>query len=129
MEENNRVAKQAINRFLNENYANIDRKMKSREFKSFNEFTTSLFSFNSFCQSDCPRGPYHLLTSLISDFIIERLHEGSSVFISWLHSDLSLTSQLHEDQLQHLHTQLSDAKKTQRRERELAEGRLTQVQS
>jgi len=39
LEENARGSLQSINHFLKESYSLIERKMKTREFKSFNDFT------------------------------------------------------------------------------------------
>ncbi len=65
------------NRFLKENYKNIDEKVKNGEYLNISEYKEDIEQFVQFCLNKCPFGPGRDI--LIYEFIIQNIMDDSSI--------------------------------------------------
>ena len=69
--------KTQTNRFLNENYKNIDEKVKNGEYLNIAEYKDDIEQFVQFCLNKCPCGPNRDV--IIYEFIIQNIMNSSSL--------------------------------------------------
>ena len=69
--------KTQTNRFLSENYKNIDEKIKSNEYLNISEYKDDIEQFVQFCLNKCPPGPNRDI--IIYEFIIKNIINSSGV--------------------------------------------------
>ena len=69
--------KTQTNRFLNENYKNIDEKVKNGEYLNIAEYKDDIEQFVQFCLNKCPCGPNRDI--IIYEFIIQNIMKSSGL--------------------------------------------------
>jgi hypothetical protein len=69
--------KTQTNRFLNENYKNIDEKVKNGEYLNIAEYKDDIEQFVQFCLNKCPCGPNRDI--IIYEFIIQNIMNSSGL--------------------------------------------------
>ena len=69
--------KTQTNRFLNENYKNIDEKIKNGEYLNIAEYKDDIEQFVQYCLNKCPNGPNRDI--LIYEFIIKNIMDSSGM--------------------------------------------------
>jgi ABC-type transporter Mla subunit MlaD len=69
--------KTQTNRFLNENYKNIDEKIKNGEYLNIAEFKDDIEQFVQYCLNKCPNGPNRDI--LIYEFVIKNIMDSSGM--------------------------------------------------
>ena len=69
--------KTQTNRFLNENYKNIDEKIKNGEYLNITEYKDDIEQFVQYCLNKCPNGPNRDI--LIYEFIIKNIMDSSGM--------------------------------------------------
>ena len=75
--KNINTTKTQTTRFLNDNYKNIDEKVKNGEYSNIAEFKDDIIQFVQFCLNKCPCGPNKDI--LIYEFIIKNIMDSSSI--------------------------------------------------
>ena len=71
------VTNTQTNRFLKENYKNIEEKIKNNEYLNITEYKDDIEQFVQFCLNKCPVGPNRDM--IIYEFIIEKIMNSSSL--------------------------------------------------
>ena len=71
------VTNTQTNRFLKENYKNIEEKIKNNEYFNITEYKDDIEQFVQFCLNKCPVGPNRDM--IIYEFIIEKIMNSSSL--------------------------------------------------
>ena len=71
------VTNTQTNRFLKENYKNIEEKIKNNEYLNITEYKDDIEQFVQFCLNKCPVGPNRDI--IIYEFIIEKIMNSSSL--------------------------------------------------
>ena len=71
------VTNTQTNRFLKENYKNIEEKIKNNEYFNITEYKDDIEQFVQFCLNKCPVGPNRDI--IIYEFIIEKIMNSSSL--------------------------------------------------
>lgn len=74
--------------FINREYSAIERKLKSNEYRSFQDFEKDLRAFQSFFLESGPNGPNKKLA--VVEFLQKALNEGAIVFMKNLRQELDL---------------------------------------
>ena len=69
--------KTQTNRFLNENYKNIDEKIKNGEYLNIAEYKDDIEQFVQYCLNKCPNGPNRDI--LIYEFVIKNIMDSSGM--------------------------------------------------
>ena len=75
--KNINATKTQTNRFLSENYRNIDEKIKNNEYLNISEYKDDIEQFVQFCLNKCPPGPNRDI--IIYEFIIKNIINSSGL--------------------------------------------------
>ena len=106
--------KTQTNRFLNENYKNIDEKVKNGEYLNIAEYKDDIEQFVQFCLNKCPCGPNRDV--IIYEFIIQNIMNSSSLLSQ---SNIDEMERIISDNSNNLDDLIKELNKEKKKEKKL----------
>ena len=111
--KNINATKTQTNRFLNENYKNIDEKVKNGEYLNIAEYKDDIEQFVQFCLNKCPYGPNRDI--LIYEFIIKNIMNSSSLLSKCNMDEMERIMSDNNNNLDDLIKELSEEKEKEKK--------------
>jgi hypothetical protein len=103
-----------VNKFLEENYAGLERRLKEGSIATFLEFEKNIRNFEEFFVEHGPAGPGRV--ELLLKFTKEKSIEASDYFIKTLTNEVSLQKEMNSEHITKLETELAASKESSLKE-------------
>jgi hypothetical protein len=108
MQSNEKETERLCGIFINKNYTEIEKNLKTGNFKSYNDYKSNMEEFINLYENQAPQGPNK--TTILHNFLMKNIFESSEIFVKKYLNELEILTNTKKENSQKLTSELNDIK-------------------